>query len=175
MRSGVAGERPATMVDPFAEKFEEEEVVLDNFAGWDDMFRRDVPRVENRRDPGFSTLVQAAIIASPVSPTRFVVSSASEAGELDQPSSKRPRLRLADVPETSPCEALTPATAPKSTSRTESLGSVLSAFTTHHEDTATVESEGPLLVVEDDAPQNGPQPPVRREEYRNLFSRLRSG
>ena len=25
------------------------------------MFRRDVPRVENRRDPGFSTLVQAAI------------------------------------------------------------------------------------------------------------------
>jgi len=47
--------------DPFAEKFDEEEVVLDNFAAWDDMFRRDMPRVANRRDPGFATLVEAAM------------------------------------------------------------------------------------------------------------------
>ena len=33
--------------------------------------------------------------------------------------------------------------------------------------------EQPVLIVEDDIP--APQPPVRREEYRNLFSRLRSG
>jgi hypothetical protein len=30
----------------------------------------------------------------------------------------------------------------------------------------------PILIVEDD---NAPKSPVRREEYRNLFSRLRSG
>jgi hypothetical protein len=33
--------------------------------------------------------------------------------------------------------------------------------------------EEPVLIVEDDNP--APQAPVRREEYRNLFSRLRSG
>src|SRR5436190_805984 len=51
--------------DPFSEKFDEEEVVLDNFAAWDDMFRRDVQRVVNRRDPEFATMVDAAIQASP--------------------------------------------------------------------------------------------------------------
>jgi type II secretory pathway predicted ATPase ExeA len=52
-------------VDPFAEKFDEEEIVLDSFAAWDDMFRRETPRVENRRDPNFADLVQNAIEASP--------------------------------------------------------------------------------------------------------------
>ena len=33
--------------------------------------------------------------------------------------------------------------------------------------------EVPVLIVEDDNP--APKSPVRREEYRNLFSRLRSG
>ena len=34
----------------------------------------------------------------------------------------------------------------------------------------------PVLIIEDDAPVPAPhKPPVRREEYRNLFSRLRSG
>ena len=47
--------------NPFAEEFDEEEVVLDSFASWDDMFRRDVPRVQNRRDPEFSALVQSAL------------------------------------------------------------------------------------------------------------------
>ena len=51
----------STPANPFAEEFDEEEVVLDNFAGWDDMFRREAPRVQNRRDPEFSALVQAAI------------------------------------------------------------------------------------------------------------------
>ena len=52
-------------VDPFAEKFDEEEIVLDSFAAWDQIFHDQVPRVENRRDPGFATLVQAALDATP--------------------------------------------------------------------------------------------------------------
>jgi hypothetical protein len=35
------------------------------------------------------------------------------------------------------------------------------------------DNEQPVLIVEDDHPS--PHPPVRREEYRNLFSRLRGG
>jgi type II secretory pathway predicted ATPase ExeA len=166
---------PAAMGDPFAEKFDEEEVVLDNFAGWDDMFRRDAPRVENRRDPGFSTLVQAAVEATSMSSSRFVVSSSSAADEPTHSASNRPRLRLADVPDAPSIEKLSPAPATKSASRTPSLSSIISAFATHREDATAIESEAPLLVIEDDAPQNGPQPPVRREEYRHLFSRLRSG
>ncbi len=47
--------------DPFAETFEEEEIVLDNFAGWGDMFRQDTPRVENGRDRDFAALVQSVL------------------------------------------------------------------------------------------------------------------
>jgi type II secretory pathway predicted ATPase ExeA len=54
-----------TAVDPFAEKFDEEELVLDSFAAWEQIFHDQVPRVENRRDPGFATLVQTALDASP--------------------------------------------------------------------------------------------------------------
>ena len=43
-------------------------MVLDNFAAWDNMFLRDRIRVENRRDPGFASLVQDAIDASSVGP-----------------------------------------------------------------------------------------------------------
>jgi hypothetical protein len=33
-----------------------------------------------------------------------------------------------------------------------------------------------VLIIEDDQPaSSAPAPPVRREEYRHLFSRLRSG
>ena len=65
--------------DPFAEKFDEEEVVIDNFAAWDDMFRRETPRVENHRDPEFANLVQAAIDNSPVS------QAPTELRELESP------------------------------------------------------------------------------------------
>ena len=38
------------------------------------------------------------------------------------------------------------------------------------------DNDEPVLIIEDDAPVPAPhKPPVRREEYRNLFSRLRSG
>jgi hypothetical protein len=162
--------------DPFAEKFDEEEVVLDNFAHWDDMFRHDVPRVENRRDPGFSTLVQAAMEASPYPGNRFVVMGASAQAEPLQPVSARPRLRLADVPDAASQDRLSDSLCFEShPNRSTSLDSILSAFASVREEVATVESENPVLVIEEDSAQCGPQPAVRREEYRNLFSRLRSG
>jgi type II secretory pathway predicted ATPase ExeA len=65
----VAMEVPAAVelpaIDPFTEKFDEEEMVLDSYAAWDRIFHREVPRVENRRDPAFATLVQAALDAAP--------------------------------------------------------------------------------------------------------------
>src|SRR5262245_16263350 len=52
---------PRDPANPFAEQFDEEEVVLDSFAKWDDMFHAGTPRVENQRDRALSTLVQAAL------------------------------------------------------------------------------------------------------------------
>jgi hypothetical protein len=152
-------------------------VVLDNFAAWDDMFRHDVPRVENRRDPGFATLVQTAIEASPVSANRFVVTSSSDAELPFEVLADRPRLRLADVPDATLSDHLSPAStaAPKAPDRSDSLNSVVSAFASRKAETPKIEDECPVLVIEEDAPQNSPQSPVRREEYRHLFSRLRSG
>jgi type II secretory pathway predicted ATPase ExeA len=161
--------------DPFAEKFDEEEVVLDNFAAWDDMFRRETPRVENRRDPGFSTLVQAAIDASPVAATKFSVpADAPESGPRTDSLPVRPRLRLADVPDNSsdiPHDAL----APVPVIHTDSLAGVLAAFSVDKQTNQGVAAEPPVIVVEDDSRQTSSASPVRREDYRNLFSRLRSG
>jgi type II secretory pathway predicted ATPase ExeA len=167
----------STVADPFAEKFDEEEVVLDNFAAWDDMFHRDALRVANRRDPGFSTMVQAAIEASPVAVERFVVTSVADIDAVVAPS--RPRLRLADVPEACAQEPATPplTTSSNTANSADALQSILTAFTTDPQESPLDCSldEQPLLVIEEDAPQTTSPPPVRREEYRNLFSRLRSG
>ncbi len=152
-------------VDPFAEQFDEEEVVLDNFAAWDEMFRHDTPRVANRRDPEFATLVAAAIDAAPanVAPQKgraanlsFEIDVQNTVGAEKQSESKiasarvensRPKLRIADV----------------------------SDMATKQASEAALDDD-PVLIVEDDAPMPGPRkPPVRREEYRQLFSRLRSG
>ena len=71
------------VVDPFAEEFDEEEVVLDSFASWDNMFRSEAPRVENRRDPEFATLVQAAISSADVSQSIACASTGSALRMLD--------------------------------------------------------------------------------------------
>jgi hypothetical protein len=173
----MAGTANATSADPFAEKFDEEEVVLDNFTGWDDMFRSDVPRVENRRDPGFSTLVQAAIAASPASSSRFMVTSASASDATIAADVRRPRLRHADVPDSANHDLpLRPVSSPpKPPSKSEALDGVIPTFAAHKNEVAPAKPEAPVLIIEDDAARHCPQPPVRREEYRNLFSRLRSG
>lgn len=156
--------------NPFAEKFDEEEVVLDNFAAWEDMFRRDMPRVVNRRDPEFATLVEAAMQATastdflpdyPAAELTFAfdlqnifdaveeVDAAPEVEVVEQDSDLTwPPLRIADVSDSA---------APFP----EPVHSI---------------NDDPVLIIEDDAPAPAPhKPPVRREEYRNLFSRLRSG
>jgi type II secretory pathway predicted ATPase ExeA len=59
VRTKAVGVDP--LADPFGETFDEEEIVLDNFSGWGDMFHRGTPRVENGRDREFAALVQAAL------------------------------------------------------------------------------------------------------------------
>ncbi|HVT29323.1 MAG TPA: AAA family ATPase [Lacipirellulaceae bacterium] len=151
--------------DPFAEPFDEEEVVLDNFAAWEDMFRRDRPRVANRRNPEFATMIAAAMDAAPAKDLRqknrdanlsYEFDLRSVSGENDRDSAPdtakleaddRPTIRIADLSDVS---------APQQAD-------------------ASVE-EDPVLIIEDDSTvPPARKPPVRREEYRQLFSRLRSG
>ena len=182
--------------DPFAEEFDEEEVVIDNFASWDDAFRRAAPRVENRRDPEFSAMVHAAVTtadaaapnfpASTVEAFRMLVAGTDDDGTLAldpptaQPESAQeeltwPPLRLAIVTDTAPPEPLrsTRAVETKSESYDDlpSWSQAALSASDHRSEQFATEDE-PILIVEDD---NAPKSPVRREEYRNLFSRLRSG
>jgi type II secretory pathway predicted ATPase ExeA len=216
--------------DPFGEQFDEEEVVLDNFAAWDNMFLHDRIRVENRRDPGFASLVQDAINASSVEsegnektpadtlPPRLVsvapneetdefaadgasindiAEISSESDTLDEEREILP-LRLADVPDLTPLVPV-PLIPPSSIATASSAaydpvmpeedditsGDWFATFAVgsahRHAPTSTDHSgqaldDGPILVIEEDStdrPVGKPQ--VRRQEYRNLFSRLRSG
>lgn len=157
-----------TAADPFAEKFDEEEVVLDNFAAWDDMFRRDMPRVANRRDPEFSTLVEAAMQSTATND--FLPDY--QAADLSFAFDLQNIYDVIEEIDAAPKEASqeTDLTCPPL--RIADLSDSPAAFA---EPMHAIDDE-PVLIIEEDAPTPAPhKPPVRREEYRNLFSRLRSG
>jgi hypothetical protein len=154
--------------DPFAEKFEEEEVVLDNFAAWDDIFRRDAPRVVNRRDPGFATLVEAAMQATVGADFIPDYQPADLSFAFDLQNIFDVVDEVGSGPEAVPQEA-------DSTWPPLRIADV-SDSTAGYPEVAHSTNDEPVLIIEDDAPAPAPsKPPVRREEYRHLFSRLRSG
>jgi type II secretory pathway predicted ATPase ExeA len=157
-----------TAPDPFAEKFEEEEVVLDNFAAWDDMFRRDMPRVANRRDPEFSTLVEAAMQSTAA--TDFLPNY--EAADLTFAFDLQDIFDAVEEVEAAPKEASQETNSIWPPLRIADVSDSPAAFPAPMH---SIDDE-PVLIIEEDAPTPAPhKPPVRREEYRNLFSRLRSG
>ncbi len=208
-RAPIASPAPAAepnAADPFAEEFDEEEVVLDNFANWDEMFRSEAPRVQNCRDPEFAALVQAAISKTDVSEAVACASTGAalrmlEADDDDDiatldlavrkslaadDAQNWPPLRLAVVSDSAPTppdHRTTPAEATMSPTawnapqfEEEDHSSWLRGDSSHSSGAVNqmlADDEAPVLIVEDDNP--APNSPVRREEYRNLFSRLRSG
>ncbi len=193
--------------NPFAEEFDEEEVVLDNFASWDNMFHSDALRVENRRDPEFAALVQAAVSEADVNETVACASTGAALRMLEEDSeeydSTATELAVSKVPDTDvalDCQRPRLAIVSDSASETREPTSSVddAAFSSDDWNASNSESrevaswspddwsdgehlanqtanhhEEPVLIVEDDTA--APKPPVRREEYRNLFSRLRSG
>jgi hypothetical protein len=221
-----------TPIDPFAEQFSEEEIVLDSFASWDDIFHRETPRVKNRREPEFALLVQAAIETAPcldakhnppaleiaddvaafevtsnpqnnaTSPDPQVVAESQNPPSQDDPALDRsilrwPSLRLAVVSEPVLLQD-NPLVSPGSSSRPidenrpnhrrldEAPCWATSPMVRHSPDSHLAKDHGiaahcerdeeSILVIDDDAAcPTADQPPVRREEYRRLFSRLRSG
>ncbi len=154
--------------DPFAEKFDEEEVVLDNFAAWDDMFRRDMPRVANRRDREFATLIEAAIAVAPKSEDHDenrTVDAAFEFGVLNHIDG---------------CDDLAAETEPVMLQSDEGWPPLRIAETSDVTTTSPFPlpliDDDPVLIIEEEAAVlASPKSPVRRGEYRHLFSRLRSG
>ncbi|HJQ80547.1 MAG TPA: AAA family ATPase [Lacipirellulaceae bacterium] len=216
--------------NPFGEQFDEEEVVLDNFAAWDNMFLRARIRVENRRDPGFASMVQDAINASTVAPlpvenqatetpaARLMPSPPEEAADsitvpgeaidefVDECSDSDsgaddeqnvPLLRLAVVPELLPLTPIPLISAAQMDSAGDAafdpvlpededikFGDWFNRFAAEHvqgaegspESAVGLLDEEPILVIEDETPdQPARKPQARRQEYRQLFSRLRSG
>jgi hypothetical protein len=209
--------------DPFSEAYDEEEVVIDSFASFD-LQHIDVPRVANRRDPKFATLVKAAMDESvnaeglrqpitespetearPTSPrppeTEHDLDEPYEFGEFkvteirapdmdhaaDESGFHWPPIRLA-FPETTESDALPPSSnfsdrleSQPDVSRDEMFAEAPNVFDYSSHDRFGAD-EPPVLVVEEDQPTEcrGPTPAsrppqVRRQEYRRLFSRLRSG
>lgn len=156
-------------VDPFAESFDEEELVLDSFATLASIFGTRTPRVENTREPAISRMVQHALDAS--SMTQHGTAAAREPAHQDEVDSERDSrrgmIRLAVV-----SDASTVAEEPVSPAVEELYSPAESVDLPAAEEAA----DDTILVIEDDpAPPSGPQPGVRREGYRQLFSRLRHG
>jgi hypothetical protein len=157
-------------VDPFAERFEEEELVLESFATLASIFGTRTPRVENTREPAISRLVQHALDASSAAASEQ--SSPCEP-ELEDARDferdlRRGMIRLAVVND-APAVAEERAVPAVTDSR-------FSPSLATQEVVTDAVGDDTILVIEDDpAPPSDPQPGVRREGYRQLFSRLRHG
>jgi type II secretory pathway predicted ATPase ExeA len=98
----VYAAEPEAAADPFEEQFDEEEIVLDNFASWDAVWREHVPHVENLRDPQFAARVQEAMdTALPLPEGEGLEAAAGSEDEPAEPADDNwPPLRLAVVSET---------------------------------------------------------------------------
>jgi len=144
----------AEAVDPFGEPFEEEELVLESFATLASIFGSRTPRVENGREPAISRLVQNALDASAAAALeRHEFCEETSAPEMSAEREPHPTIRLAVVNDSAPV-----AEEPR-------LPPAASEF-----------ADEPILVIEDEADQAAaPKPGVRRESYRQLFTRLRHG
>jgi type II secretory pathway predicted ATPase ExeA len=179
---------PRETFDPFGESFDEEEVVFDSFATWDSAHHGRSPRVENRRDRGFTALVQQAINASSDeadelkrSPALSTVSTVDAPGPpCGESSSLRSRVRLAVVSEPAPLKPIPVVTTTdigkdRSTSIAEPALAdrvLRDAARPTNASVAAVEPE--ILIVDDD-----PDETTNLEEFgnpdkfRRLLTRLR--
>lgn len=176
-------------VDPFADSFDEEEVVLDNFATWDSAQDVRSPRVENRRNRGFSTLVQQAIDASAVEvcdpdtsrsePNRSTPSQPQRPGE--DSSVQRPRVRLAVVPEPAPLRPIPVVTS--AADKQDSSATAAESMAMDYDPQELLQTpdmgvsagkEEDILVVDEESDELAEaDPTARSEKYWQLFSRLR--
>jgi type II secretory pathway predicted ATPase ExeA len=179
-------------VDPFADEFEDEEIVLDRFAPLAELFHVGTPRVANRRDPAFAGFVGQAIADRLDAPDHLDASDdlqveSKETRIAATPQHVRgdtaprrgfgpgqPTIRLAVVDESAPSER-GPGRAHAPLANIASK--VTSDFALDPSFTAVARtSDDPILVIEDEPIHIvRPQPSVRREAYRDLFSRLRHG
>jgi hypothetical protein len=140
--------------------------------------------VENRRDPEFATMVQSAITTAAPLPAVSSGSAAAAFGALEadapilnvEEELAWPPLRIAVVADaTVPAvpEVVQPLSIESQRHDDVPHWSPLDRASTDHHAEDLLTEDQPILIVEDDNPS--PKSPVRREEYRNLFSRLRSG
>lgn len=166
-------------VDPFADDFAEEELVLDTFAAISGMFHAHTPRVENRREPAFARLVQHALDATAAAIDDGVEVDVVDESPADESATESPTIRLADwsgaanASFESECE-----TSAQASNITAFDGSSEPAHVAPIDANSEVfgEADEAILVIEDESTfEEPPKSGVRREEYRHLFSRLRHG
>lgn len=173
-----AGPAPEA-IDPFAERFEEEELVLDSFAALASIFGTRTPRVENSREPSISRSVQNALDAfAGQRDTKEQRGPAVDAGNTYVPIDGElvpQSLRLAIVEDgpSSPQEAASFSAAGPGVARSCPPAAAIESGPL--EDTLEDGADS-ILVIEDEPIDGSPSDPgVRRESYRQLFSRLRHG
>jgi type II secretory pathway predicted ATPase ExeA len=160
-------------VDPFDDSFEEEELVLESFATLASIFGQRTPRVENNREPAISRLVQNALDASSDAAAEIDARCEPESDEAapDERSSK-PTIRLKVVADSSSRHEEPRSNPPRETRRERRETPALVSATAELAD----RDEPSILVIEDELDQPAlAQLGVRRENYRQLFTRLRHG
>jgi hypothetical protein len=178
-------------IDPFVDQFDEEEMVLENFGALSAVFHSRTPQVENHRNPAISQMLDVAIrTAAETTPRR------DETNDEERPSARRRRARerasirlavvedstnqdaeVAEVPREQDVDAeFAVDNSPRPIRPVERVSERSAASAISLDAEQLCETGEAVLIIEDEpAVVTAASADVRREDYRNLFSRLRHG
>ena len=155
-----------TSCNPFDEAFEEEEIVIDRYAMLDDELLAGRPRVENRGDDTLPELLRQHLATQRP--------SLQVCGALDL------EIEVQNAGRTMPEEDLEPngfdPVLPEESQVLQPQGAGAQGFRAESPLTTaegTSWDDRDLIVIEEEAAYVRPAPRVRRQEYRQLFARLR--
>ena len=171
-------------MDPFHEEFEEEEVVIDRYASMEIDLLRDRPIVHSTEGRQLSALLSSMAIADAPSLTLADIggSAGDFAGKPEQSRSSNPAADKNQAVAVSAGQILTSTSvtigdlAPAATVHTNAP--VAEPYSLPKEAVASDDfNDDDLILVEDDAHEGVARPAasVRRQEYRQLFAKLRRG
>lgn len=171
-------------LEPFPEKFEQEEMVLDRFAAFDAKFLAAQRKVESSEGRAISAMLEPCRPQVAPAP-RLVIARVQEEEQtaeaptaedvLPQSPSETDSVPFVDL--NAICEVVGLAAAPSVSESAMAPAAFQSRYTSYaHDEPPSGEAETDIMIVENDpiaAPAPKLSPAARPQEYGQLFARLR--
>ncbi|TWT38142.1 hypothetical protein KOR34_31100 [Posidoniimonas corsicana] len=168
IEQAIRASEPAEADDPFGEEFQEEEIVIDRFSGLEVVFQSTTPVVTNTLDPKLSTMASTLARSDSYEPDEAPADESFDElleQDVEAPKAQKP-----------PALRLQPEELELLSDDDDADDPRLSTLSIDARADATAD-DSDILIIENDLieVEGVKQPMARRQEYRQLFAKLRHG